>query len=71
MNVKKHNFIHDRLHDIPIPPQDELEKIYVAMNYVKANNPYDACMWLASMSDFGPFKSCMLYQAELIKQSTK
>ena len=71
MRVDRHDFIHENLHDIPLPPVEELEKIYKAMNYAKVKNAREACLWLADISEFEPFKVCMRYQASLITNANK
>lgn len=74
MRVDRHNFIHEKLHDIPIPPSEDLERIYDAMcdrQTLEKLNAYKACLWLAEVSEFEPFKACMRYQAELIKEANR
>lgn len=70
MKVGHHNQIHANLHDVPLPPRDDLERLaYMAeadRDEIAKLTPRQACIWLADHSDFEPFKACMRYQAELI-----
>lgn len=71
MSVTHHNKIHDKLHDIPLPSPDELERLskLVDDNSINLANmsAHEACEWLAEHCEFEPFKACMKYQAELLK----
>lgn len=71
MRIDKHDYIHANLHDIPLPPAEDLDRIYRAMTCARIESAYNACIWLANMSEFEPFKTCMLYQAELIKEGNR
>lgn len=75
MKVSRHDYIHENLHDIPLPPQEDLERIWEALNddrpYVRGLNAYSACLWLAQISEFEPFVVCMEYQAQLIQEAKK
>ena len=73
MRVERHDFVHENLHDIPLPPEDELRRLYselVNVNVAKMG-AYKSCILLANISKFEPFKSCMYYQAELIKEANR
>lgn len=70
MNTDHHNHIHANLHDIPLPPAEDLERIWQAIatnqDAIRTMTPRQACRWLAYQSEFEPFRATMLYQAELI-----
>lgn len=73
MRIDRHDYIHDNLHDIPLPPEDDLINIYQAMQSVDISkmSAFKACLWLADISEFEPFKACMRYQACLIFNANK
>lgn len=75
MKVRRHDYIHDKLHDIPVPPSEDLERIWDALcddrPFVQNLSAYSACLWLAQVSQFEPFVACMQYQAQLIKEANK
>lgn len=67
--VSKHDELHARIHDIPLPDKDELERMYnvVACDRRTFVYPSDACEYLASISRFDPFVSVMKYQAQVLR----
>lgn len=71
MRIDRHNFIHDNLHDIPLPPEQELERMYNELPDCKAKDAREACLWLADVTFFEPFRISMIYQAELIREANK
>ena len=67
--VSKHDDLHAAIHDIPLPDNDELERMYrVAVNdNLTFSRPSDACEYLASIGGFEPFVAVMKYQAEVLR----
>lgn len=67
--VSKHDQLHTIIHDIPLPDEAELERMYrvAANDNLTFSRPSDACEYLASISRFEPFKAVMKYQAEVLR----
>lgn len=70
MEIDRHDRLHEAIHDIPIPSQDELERIWCIYSsqkdYVITLSAKEACLWLAEVSNFEPFCAVMRYQATLL-----
>lgn len=70
IDIPTHDKLHEQLHDIPIPPADELERMWNIYSnereYVEKLNAKEACLWLAKISRFEPFTAVMKYQATLL-----
>lgn len=66
-----HDRLHSIVHDIPVPPRDELVELWTIVNTEKPDYfyAYEACEYLARVSTFEPFSSMMRYQAQILKEA--